>query len=333
MKCLKCGEYSPGNSNCFNNFGTEPQKVQRQKSLSKKFTLVSIALFFFSFMGIAQPVTVYNNFGPGNNGFEYETSMSWLIAGFFTGFNYVEQAQSFMPGESGYLSDVYVGLMEAFLFDEGTIKLAPDMGGLPSEDNILESWVINDLPSNGGGEPRPATHFLSTEHPYLTAGQTYWIWISAEDGSSAAWGDNVTGAIGHMAQRGYVNYVGYVWVDMGSQTLGALQVDITYEPTGIGDQTFIPTQIALDQNFPNPFNQSTSITFELPQNEFVNLSIFDNSGRLVRTLVENYCTAGVHQVRWNGENNEGFKARGGIYIYCLKTQDGITRSHQIVLIE
>jgi len=332
MKCLKCGECLPANSDCSKNVGTESQRVQRLKNLRKKLTLMGIALCFFAFTGTAQPITVYNNFGPGNNGFEYETGMSWLIAGFFTGFYYVEQAQSFTPAESGYLSDIYAGLMVAFIFDQGTVKLAADSGGLPSED-VLESWVLNDLPSNGGGEPRPATNLVSVEHPYLTAGQTYWVWISAEDGSSAAWGENVTGSIGHMAQRGYVNYVGYVWDDMGSQTLGALQVDITYEPTGIDDQTLVPTQIALDQNFPNPFKQSTSITFEIPQKGFVNLAVFDNSGRLVRTLIEDYCTEGAHQVRWNGENSEGLKVPGGVYICCLKTKDGMTRSHQMVLIE
>jgi len=333
MKCVKCGEHSPANSDLCKNHETESHKVQSLKNLRKKLTLISVALCFFAFTGMAQPVIVYNNFGTGNGGFEYETSMSWLIAGFFTGFNYVEQAQTFTPSESGYLSDIHLGLMVAFLFNEGTIKLTPDLGGLPSEDDVLESWVVYDLPSNGGGEPRPATQLLSVEHPYLTAGQTYWIWISAVNGSSAAWGENVTGAIGHMAQRGYENYVGYVWMDMGNLTLGALRVDVTDELTGIDDQTGVPTQIGLDQNFPNPFNLSTSITFVLPQNEFVNLAVFDNSGRLVRTLIENYYTAGVHQVQWNGENNEGYKVPCGIYIYCLKTKNGISRSHQMVLIK
>ncbi len=200
-----------------------------------------VALLMVAGMGTAladDPVLAYNNFGPGNGGFEYETGMSWLIAGFFTGFYYVEQAQTFTPTESGYLSDIYVGLTVAFVYDEGTIKLAPDLGAPPSDADVLESWVVSDLPSNGGGAPRPATQLVSVERPYLTAGQSYWIWISAADGSSAAWGENVTAAHGPMAQRGYVNYVGYVWEDMGDQILGALRVDVSPGSTDIFSDGF-----------------------------------------------------------------------------------------------
>ena len=180
--------------------------------------------------------TVYNNFGPGSGGFEYETSMCWMIAGHYSYFIYVEQAQSFTPSETGHLTDIYVGLTEVLGVNECHVKLAPDYGGPPSEDDVLETWVLysGDLPLGGGGEPRPATRLVSYDHPLLTAGQSYWIWIAVDEGSSAAWGENVTGATGHMMQCVY-EYV-YTWEDMGAQTLGAMRVDVISSASGDFDQ-------------------------------------------------------------------------------------------------
>jgi hypothetical protein len=240
----------------------------------------------------------------------------------------VEQAQSFTPSESGYLSDIYLGLVKVINLNQCQVKLAMDQGGFPSQNDVVETWVLDTLPLVGSGEK---IELVSALHPFLNAGQNYWIWISVNEGSSAAWGQNVTGAIGHMAQRQFEYELH--WVDEGNDNqFGAMRVEVI-NYVGLNDLTSAPTQVFLHQNFPNPFNQSTSITFELPKNELVSLDIFDHSGRLVRTLIENYCTAGVHQVQWNGENNEGVKEPGGIFIYCMKTKDGITRSHQMVLIK
>jgi hypothetical protein len=187
---------------------------------------------------MAEPVTVYDNFGPGSGGFEYETGMSWMLAGFYSGFVYVEQAQSFTPGETGYLADIYVGLMEVLGVNECYVMLAPDHGAPPSEGDVLETWVLygDDLPPPGGGEPRPATRLVSYVHPLLTAGQSYWIWIRVNQGSSASWGLNVTGAIGHMMQYKYVYPYGYIWEDMALQTLGALRVDVISGASGDFDE-------------------------------------------------------------------------------------------------
>ncbi|MDO8897294.1 MAG: T9SS type A sorting domain-containing protein, partial [Bacteroidales bacterium] len=94
-----------------------------------------------------------------------------------------------------------------------------------------------------------------------------------------------------------------------------------------------PAQNALNQNFPNPFNESTSIKFELPQSSFVNLSVFDISGRHICTLIENYCVEGAHQVYWNGNNIEGLKVSGGMYVYRLRAADGTVFSRKMALIK
>ena len=90
--------------------------------------------------------------------------------------------------------------------------------------------------------------------------------------------------------------------------------------TGIanGEGQSIPTKFALVQNYPNPFNPSTVIRYQLPDRTEVILTIFDISGREVRTLVKETLAAGKHSVTWNGTNNQGNRVSSGIYLYQLK---------------
>lgn len=78
----------------------------------------------------------------------------------------------------------------------------------------------------------------------------------------------------------------------------------------------IPNQAELNQNFPNPFNPSTEISYALSSPEFVSLEVFDISGRKVATLVNGIKTEGRHAARWNANS-----AASGIYLYRLKTSE------------
>jgi hypothetical protein len=76
----------------------------------------------------------------------------------------------------------------------------------------------------------------------------------------------------------------------------------------------IPKQILLYQNYPNPFNPITSITFELPVDSDVQLSIYNLTGKKVRTLIHEIKDAGKHTIQLNGNN-----LPSGIYFYALDT--------------
>ena len=77
---------------------------------------------------------------------------------------------------------------------------------------------------------------------------------------------------------------------------------------------YIPKQILLHQNYPNPFNPITSITFELPVDSDVLLSIYNLTGKKVRTLIHEIKEAGKHTIQLNGNN-----LSSGIYFYALDT--------------
>ena len=77
---------------------------------------------------------------------------------------------------------------------------------------------------------------------------------------------------------------------------------------------YIPKQILLHQNYPNPFNPITSITFELPVDSDVQLSIYNLTGKKVRTLIHEIKETGKHTIQLNGNN-----LSSGIYFYALDT--------------
>ncbi|WP_456429831.1 FlgD immunoglobulin-like domain containing protein [Rhodocaloribacter sp.] len=79
----------------------------------------------------------------------------------------------------------------------------------------------------------------------------------------------------------------------------------------------VPAALVLEQNYPNPFNPATTIRYQLPTPGQVELSIYDLSGRRVRTLVDGRQNAGVHTVVWDGRDARGQATASGIYFYRL----------------
>lgn len=86
-------------------------------------------------------------------------------------------------------------------------------------------------------------------------------------------------------------------------------------------ENLLPRESALHQNFPNPFNPTTTIRFELPKASEVYLVVYDLMGREVTRLKEEKMPAGYHQVRWNGRDRYGRNLASGIYIVRLATPE------------
>ena len=78
------------------------------------------------------------------------------------------------------------------------------------------------------------------------------------------------------------------------------------------------------QNYPNPINPSTTITFAVPEASEVTLAIYNLRGQLIQTLVAGAVTAGRHNVVWDGTNFRGAKVASGIYLYKLQAKDFVT---------
>jgi len=95
--------------------------------------------------------------------------------------------------------------------------------------------------------------------------------------------------------------------------------------------TMVPSQYALEQNFPNPFNPTTTIRFALPAMGTARLTVYDILGRQVRTLLNGEVGAGFHSVVWDGRNDLGRQVATGMYIYRIEAGSFISTKKMMLL--
>ena len=90
----------------------------------------------------------------------------------------------------------------------------------------------------------------------------------------------------------------------------------------------IPDEIELYQNFPNPFNPTTTIRYSLPKDDFVSIELYNNLGELVQEIKKGYKPRGQHELTLSFNNS---LLSSGIYIYTLKTSVKILSKKLILL--
>lgn len=93
----------------------------------------------------------------------------------------------------------------------------------------------------------------------------------------------------------------------------------TNATSGVPGDGTRPTISRLVGNFPNPFTPSTRLAFEIGENSFASIGIFDVRGRLVRRLVEAPFAPGVYEQTWDGTDDHGREVSQGVYFYSLTT--------------
>ena len=89
--------------------------------------------------------------------------------------------------------------------------------------------------------------------------------------------------------------------------------------TPVENENIIPQQPGLLMNYPNPFNDVTMITFNLPTDTNAKIELYDVLGRKVKTIDAGYLRSGIHNITWKAGD-----VASGIYFYILETQDGRT---------
>lgn len=123
----------------------------------------------------------------------------------------------------------------------------------------------------------------------------------------------------------------YYWrvmaVNNGGESEWSDTLSFTTKMLTSNEEEMLPTEFALHQNYPNPFNPSTTIRYDLKTAGTVQIQIFDISGRLVNTLVEEYKTAGKHSVTFNAAG-----LSSGLYFMQMRTK-GFTSTKGMVLLK
>ena len=109
-------------------------------------------------------------------------------------------------------------------------------------------------------------------------------------------------------------FLGY-WTDhsnITSITLGSLNAYI---------QKVYPDDYVLHQNFPNPFNPITILSYDLPKNGLVKITVYDMLGNVVNNLINTSQSSGYKSLLWNATNNQGQPVSAGVYLYSIEVGD------------
>jgi hypothetical protein len=110
---------------------------------------------------------------------------------------------------------------------------------------------------------------------------------------------------------------------------------VNTQQVGIGvedNQPLTPNRIVVYPSYPNPFNSSTTILYEVLQKNMVVVSIFDISGNHVYTLTNELKSPGKYSVLWGGEGNNNQVVPSGLY-YCVITANGFRDTQKILLLK
>ena len=93
----------------------------------------------------------------------------------------------------------------------------------------------------------------------------------------------------------------------------------------------LPDQFSLGPNYPNPFNPSTIIPYQLPVAAHVRLQVFNLLGQRIATLVDGEQPAGFHSARWDGTDAAGRAVGAGVYLYRLQSGSRVATERMVLV--
>ncbi len=117
------------------------------------------------------------------------------------------------------------------------------------------------------------------------------------------------------------NMDAWVWIDR------VYVSDVPLEESAV-DEESVPNTFSVEQNFPNPFNPFTTISFNVPETENVHLKLIDVNGRIVRERNLGVLSPGRHSYQLNAES-----LTSGVYFYRVETGSGLSRTRRCVLLK
>jgi hypothetical protein len=118
----------------------------------------------------------------------------------------------------------------------------------------------------------------------------------------------------------------------GQEITFQIGTDIIITDVAEKPDALVPDDFVLYPNSPNPFNPSTTIRYDLPEQTNVRLTIFDQLGKIVKILLDERQGIGQHIVNWNGRDEFGNQVPSGVYIYLIKT-DRFMKARRMMLVK
>lgn len=263
--------------------------------------------------------------------------------------------------DSGYFSFSIVNDMLIDDFESGSSKWDLGTGwGITETSSPSGTHCITDSPFGyyGNNENNPLTLLLGlslstyktatlgyyTRHSFAN-GDTGMIEVSADSMNTWSSLKNIVGlqygwiedsiSLDSYCEQGKV-YVRFSLVsdDVGTGNgwfLDDIWIAVDSSTLGI-DRHALPNKYLLSQNFPNPFNSSTTISFSVEDNEKnTMITIYNFNGQKIKTLVDKKLQVGSHQVVWDGTDYSGNAVSSGIYFYKLECGDKYTGFKKMIM--
>ncbi|NLT52468.1 MAG: T9SS type A sorting domain-containing protein [Ignavibacteria bacterium] len=210
--------------------------------------------------------------------------------------------------------------------DSGRIvRFMSDGNGNQLSDLLLESETI-EMPHHGLQK-----YAIKVEH--TENGIKFDVDVNNDGSIDLSYTDNQSSAISRFSSGGigfFLDfYDGYSKINYDNIRV---TVDEFSENSDINSHTTTTKDYRLFQNYPNPFNPTTSIKYQVPRGEYIELKIFDILGREVTSLVNEQKQAGTYTVEWNGTNSAGVQVGSGVYFYQLRTGSGFLETKKMMLL-
>ena len=227
-----------------------------------------------------------------------------------------------------YVTSVYYNdSWEAFT---GTSRIDLDDGNVLAVDHGSFTNYTADIDIIAGRPYRVYGNFIAGLNDDLTIDPTSAIGNLTDIYSFSVRGDRVILGTSDFVAPDNILVYSLTGQSLGNITLGALPGDVIYydpDIVNLAETAVLPASLLLQPNFPNPFNPETHIRFQVHHSAQLKLTIYDITGRAIRTILDGNLAAGYHTLTWDGHDQQGHAMTSGIYwaVLASPTERSIIR--------
>jgi hypothetical protein len=228
---------------------------------------------------------------------------------------------------------------------DSTFRTAVHWSGYYAFDNTEANWhslMYNITPYIQPGIFNVGIHYddcggnwssgIGVDNIHVIQGDnTNWLSWERLSGEIVS-GDTMSMSLSMMPQQDQNEYETASLYLEGMTMFQSIDIDMITDPASAGvDQDALPNKYVLYQNYPNPFNPVTTLRYNLPQAQIVNISIYDMMGRKVRSLINRSETAGYKSIQWDATNDFGTLVSAGLYLYRIQAGDFVQIRKMVLL--
>ncbi|MBO62401.1 MAG: hypothetical protein CMG33_02615 [Candidatus Marinimicrobia bacterium] len=175
---------------------------------------------------------------------------------------------------------------------------------------------------------------IGVDNAYVIQGdETHWLSWERLSGEIVS-GDTMSMSLTMMPQQDQNEYLTTTFWLEGSAMSQTVDIVMITDPDNVGvvNDDGLPGKFAVHQNYPNPFNPMTTLRYDLPEDDLVNITIYDMMGREIVTLINDQQPAGYRSFVWNGTNDLGESVSAGIYLFIIKAGE-LRQTKKMVLLK